>query len=152
MAVRLLLMFAVLSTLYGCGQVSTQSEKHGDVERAKSVTPEGAGQEETAQVMTPQPVDNTETAPAKPNYVFILLDDLRKDELKYMPKTKALLAERGITFDNAYVSNALCCPSRATIMRGQYSHNSGVWTTHNSLIGGWETYKSRGHERDNVAT
>jgi N-acetylglucosamine-6-sulfatase len=81
-----------------------------------------------------------------------LLDDMRKDELKYMPKTKALLAERGMSFNNAYVSNALCCPSRATIMRGQYSHNSGVWTTHNSAIGGWEAYKSRGHERDNVAT
>src|SRR5215208_7550498 len=76
----------------------------------------------------------------RPNFVFILVDDMRKDELKYMPKTKALLAQRGISFNYAYVSNALCCPSRATIMRGQYSHNSGVWTTHNSSIGGWETY------------
>jgi N-acetylglucosamine-6-sulfatase len=153
---RTLLMFAVLATLYGCGQVSSppeQPEKQGDVVRAKTATPEGAGQQETTQGMTQQAVGNTQTAPAKPNYVFILVDDMRKDDLKYMPKTRALLAQGGMSFNNAYVSNALCCPSRATIMRGQYSHNSGVWTTHNSSIGGsWEAYKSKGYEQDNVAT
>ena len=40
-----------------------------------------------------------------------------------MPKTQALLGAKGMRFENAFVSNALCCPSRATIMRGQYSHN-----------------------------
>ena len=151
MAVRFLLMLAVLATIYGCGKVSSppeQPEKHDDVERTKTVMPEGAGQQETTQ----QAVGNTQTAPAKPNYIFILVDDMRKAELKYMPKTRALLAQRGMSFNNAYVSNALCCPSRATIMRGQYSHNCGVWTTHNSSIGGWQSYKSNGHERDNVAT
>jgi arylsulfatase A-like enzyme len=139
-------MFAVLATLYGC------AEKQGDVERAKTVTPVGAGQQETTQAMTQKAMGNTKTAPANPNYVFIIVDDMRKDDLKYMPKAKVLLAQRGMTFNNAYVSNALCCPSRATIMRGQYSHNSGVWTTHNSSIGGWAAYKSKGHEQDNVAT
>jgi N-acetylglucosamine-6-sulfatase len=88
----------------------------------------------------------------KPNFVFILADDLRKDDLKYMPKTRNLLGDEGMTFQNAYVSNALCCPSRTTIMRGQYSHNSGVWTNDASSVGGWQAYKSRGHEQDNVAT
>jgi N-acetylglucosamine-6-sulfatase len=98
----------------------------------------------------------TTTASAKPNIVFILTDDMRKDDLKYMPKTKALLQSRGMTFENAFVSNSLCCPSRATIMRGQYSHNNGVWsndpTTDPSTSGGWQTYKSVGDEEDNVAT
>ena len=31
---------------------------------------------------------------AKPNIVFILADDMRKDDLKYMPKTRALLKIR----------------------------------------------------------
>src|SRR5215208_1130219 len=69
-----------------------------------------------------------QSAPAQPNIVFILTDDMRKDDLKYMPNTKALLQSTGMTFQNAFVSNVLCCPSRATIMRGQYSHNTGVWT------------------------
>ncbi|MDQ3911425.1 MAG: sulfatase [Actinomycetota bacterium] len=94
----------------------------------------------------------TQTSPAKPNFVFILSDDMRKDDLKYMPKTRALLQEKGISFTNIYVSNPLCCPSRATIMRGQYAHNTGVWTNPNSTTGGWQAYKQNGNEKDTVAT
>jgi N-acetylglucosamine-6-sulfatase len=97
------------------------------------------------------------TAPAKPNIVFILTDDMRKDDLKYMPKTKALLQSAGMTFENAFVSNALCCPSRSTIMRGQYSHNNGVWSnsstdSSSTTSGGWQAYQQNGNEADNVAT
>src|SRR5215218_3980577 len=98
-----------------------------------------------------------QTAPSQPNIVFILTDDLRKDDLKYMPKTKALLQTTGMTFENAFVSNALCCPSRSTIMRGQYSHNNGVWSnssidTSSTTSGGWQAYQQNGDEADNVAT
>jgi len=94
---------------------------------------------------------------AQPNIVFILTDDMRKDDLKYMPKTKALLQDAGMTFENAFVSNALCCPSRATIMRGQYSHNNGVWSnsstdSSSTTSGGWQAYQQNGDETDNVAT
>jgi N-acetylglucosamine-6-sulfatase len=91
---------------------------------------------------------------AKPNFVFILADDLRKDDLTYMPKTRSLLEDKGMTFANAYVSNPLCCPSRATIMRGQYAHNTGVWDNINGTDGGWQGYKSNNgnNENDNVAT
>src|SRR5215204_4072836 len=98
----------------------------------------------------------TVTATAQPNIVFILTDDMRKDDLQYMPKTKNLLQSRGMTFQNAFVSNSICCPSRATIMRGQYSHNTGVWsnspTTSPTTSGGWQTYQKVGDEQDNVAT
>jgi N-acetylglucosamine-6-sulfatase len=97
------------------------------------------------------PTAEAQIAP-NPNFVFILVDDMRKDDLRYMPKTRSLLAQRGMSFNNAYVSNALCCPSRATTMRGQYAHNSGVWINTNSSNGGWEAYKSKGYEQDNVAT
>lgn len=93
-----------------------------------------------------------QTSPAKPNIVFILADDMRYDYLKYMPKTRALLGSRGMRFKEAFVSNALCCPSRATIMRGQYAHNTGVWFNENRSDGGWEGYKDHGYEQDNVAT
>jgi N-acetylglucosamine-6-sulfatase len=88
--------------------------------------------------------------PAKPNFVFILADDMRKDDLRYMPKTRSLLQERGMSFQNAFVSNPLCSPSRATIMRGQYSHNTGVWSNV-PPDGGWEGYHSQGNEEDNIA-
>jgi N-acetylglucosamine-6-sulfatase len=98
-----------------------------------------------------------QTVPARPNFVFILTDDMRKDDLQYMPKTKALLQSTGKTFQDAFVSNALCCPSRSTIMRGQYAHNTGVWSnsstdSSSTTSGGWQTYQKAGNEADNVAT
>jgi N-acetylglucosamine-6-sulfatase len=92
-----------------------------------------------------------EGATAKPNIVFILADDMRKDDLKYMPKTRSVLGDKGMSFSNAFVSNALCCPTRATIMRGQYSHNTGVWTNKGSS-GGVQAYRNKGNEKDNMAT
>src|SRR5215213_101402 len=95
---------------------------------------------------------DAQTLTAKPNIVFILADDMRKDDLNHMPQTRALLQDGGMSFENAFVSNALCCPSRATIMRGQYAHNTGVWTDENSSIGGWQAYQRNDNEEDNVAT
>jgi N-acetylglucosamine-6-sulfatase len=97
------------------------------------------------------------TVPARPNIVFILTDDMRKDDLKYMPKSRTLLQRRGMTFRSAFVSNAVCAPSRATIMRGQYSHGNGVWSNSSTdspttAFGGWEAYRRKGNEKDNVAT
>jgi N-acetylglucosamine-6-sulfatase len=89
---------------------------------------------------------------AKPNFVFIIADDMRKDDLKYMPKTRALLGAQGMRFQKAFVSSSLCCPSRATIMRGQYAHNTEVWSNEQGPEGGWEGYQSNGNEQDNVAT
>jgi arylsulfatase A-like enzyme len=64
-----------------------------------------------------------------PNVVFVLADDLDKrllmSRLSRYPNIDAL-ADEGTTFKNAFVTNALCCPSRATMLTGQYSHNHGV--------------------------
>jgi N-acetylglucosamine-6-sulfatase len=96
---------------------------------------------------------NTGVLTTKPNIVFIIADDMRKDDLKYMPKTRSVLKTKGMSFENAFVSNSLCCPSRATIMRGQYSHNTGVWSNiANTSEGGWRAYRNNGLEQDNVAT
>ena len=95
-----------------------------------------------------------QASPAKPNFVFILADDMRYDDLEYMPKTTALLEDQGMRFDKAFVSYALCCPSRATILRGQYAHNTGVWSNGNrgDPAGGWQAFKNNGLEQDNIAT
>jgi len=60
--------------------------------------------------------------------VLIITDDQRADTIQYMPLTKALLADQGVTFTNFLVSNPLCCPSRATVLTGQYSHNTRVFS------------------------
>ena len=62
-----------------------------------------------------------------PNLVVILTDDQRWDELENMPNVQALLAQHGVRFTNTFEPNSLCCPSRSTILSGQFSNHSGVW-------------------------
>src|SRR3954453_20300743 len=65
-------------------------------------------------------------ASSQKNVVFILTDDMTTSELSAMPNVQSLLAGQGTSFNEAYVSFPLCCPSRATIMSGQYMHNHGA--------------------------
>ena len=92
------------------------------------------------------------TSPPKPrNILFILTDDLDRAEVSVMPRLKALIAARGASFRNFFVSVSLCCPSRATCLRGQYSHNTGV-QTNGGTNGGFETAHALGIEQSTVAT
>jgi N-acetylglucosamine-6-sulfatase len=64
--------------------------------------------------------------PNPPNVVMIMTDDQRVADLAFMPQTLAEIGAEGVTFDDAYVSYSLCCPSRATYLTGQYAHNHDV--------------------------
>lgn len=66
--------------------------------------------------------DGTET-----NVVFVLVDDLNLAGLQFAPRTEALLGgAEGTTFTDTIASYPWCCPSRASIYSGQYSHNHHV--------------------------
>ena len=62
----------------------------------------------------------------RPNILVIMTDDQAVTDLSAMPNLKALVAAKGVTFNNTVDSFPLCCPSRATFITGQYSHNHGV--------------------------
>jgi arylsulfatase A-like enzyme len=64
----------------------------------------------------------------RPNVIVIDTDDQNLTDMFVMRNTLSLLGARGTTFANSYVSYPLCCPSRATHLTGQYSHNNGVIT------------------------
>lgn len=99
-----------------------------------------------------RPADAAELLPAeRPNFVFILADDMEAGQVEFMPKTRALLAEGGTTFSNAFVTHSLCCPSRSSILTGRYSHNHRVLTNAPPL-GGYPAFRAGGHEGSNVAT
>jgi arylsulfatase A-like enzyme len=78
------------------------------------------------------PVPTRSVAPSsavgQPNIVLILTDDQRADTLRYMPIVRRLLVDEGVAFTNGYVVNPVCCPSRASILTGTYSHSTGVYT------------------------
>jgi N-acetylglucosamine-6-sulfatase len=79
-----------------------------------------------------------------PSIVLILTDDQRWDTLWAMPTVNAELVTKGISFENGYVSNPLCCPSRASILTGQYSHSNGVYTNQNGQpYGGFRAFDDR---------
>lgn len=67
-------------------------------------------------------------APRRPNIIFLMVDDMRADELRYLPRTRSWLADGGVRFRNAWMPNPLCCPSRASVLTGLHSHNHGVWS------------------------
>jgi N-acetylglucosamine-6-sulfatase len=64
-------------------------------------------------------------AHARPNIVFVMTDDQTAASLS-VQRNVGLLQSRGTTFDQAVSTFPLCCPSRATYLSGQYSHNHGV--------------------------
>jgi arylsulfatase A-like enzyme len=59
-------------------------------------------------------------------------DDLSVDVMEslrsggWVPNIQQYLIDEGVKFDNSFVTNSLCCPSRATYLRGQYSHTHRV--------------------------
>ncbi|MDQ3890268.1 MAG: sulfatase-like hydrolase/transferase [Actinomycetota bacterium] len=69
-------------------------------------------------------------APERPSIVLVLTDDQRWDTLSpdVLPTVERELVARGVSFRNAFVPNPLCCPSRASILTGKYSHSTGVYT------------------------
>jgi arylsulfatase A-like enzyme len=89
--------------------------------------------------------------PDKPNIVFILTDDQTVEDMRYMPITRELLGDKGTTFENAFVTDSVCCPSRATILRGQYMHNHQIKGA-KPPAGGWEMFRDRGLDQSTIAT
>lgn len=78
--------------------------------------------------------DYHKNANIKPrNIIFILSDDHRYDFMGFTGKVPGLqtpnldrIANEGAHFQNAFVTTALCSPSRASILTGQYAHTHTV--------------------------
>ena len=67
-----------------------------------------------------------------------------------MPQITSLLADQGISFEEAFVSHSVCCPSRATALTGLYDHNHHV-LSNQPPDGGFEKFVSEGHEENTIA-
>jgi len=86
----------------------------------------------------------------QPNIVFVLADDLDYASTQKMPEINSLLAEQGASFEEAFVSYPICCPARATILTGLYSHNHDV-RGNKRPVGGFEKFRDEGLEEDTIA-
>lgn len=100
----------------------------------------GTGQEEGV----------AEATAEQPNIVFVLTDDLDLASVEQMPNINSLIAGEGATFENTSVSYPICCPSRATMLTGLYSHNHGV-RGNKQPVGGFKKFRDGGMEEGTIA-
>lgn len=94
-------------------------------------------------------------AQGRPNFVFVLADDLnydyKQDRKAFMPNLKKHFAEEGLEFFNHVAVYSVCGPSRSSLLAGRYPHNTGyvanakvdsvkAWLAEdNETIGSWLT-------------
>lgn len=65
----------------------------------------------------------------RPNIILIVTDDQTPlDSVQTMPFLSSRPGGHWVEFTNAYLHNPLCCPSRANLLTGLYSHHNGVMT------------------------
>ena len=90
---------------------------------------------------------------SQPNIVLILTDDqdLLMGSMDAMPLTRSLIGDQGMVMENFFVPNPLCCPARASLLRGQHGHNTQIlYNTPPS--GGFQRFLELGLEDATVAT
>lgn len=88
--------------------------------------------------------------PGRPNVVVILTDDQPVGTLDVMPNVRELIMRRGAAIRNGIIPTPLCCPSRASLLTGQHSHTTGVWTNDPENHGAWPAFQV--HEDHTLAT
>ena len=108
-------------------------------------------------------ISSTPASPADgrpaPNIILFMTDDqdVTARSLDYMPRLNKLFRQGGMEFLHYYVPTGLCCPSRATILRGQYCHNTEVFdngdlTNATYQSGAWQKFLYEGLEEETIAT
>ncbi len=82
----------------------------------------------------------------RPNILFIMTDDHTTQAMSCygsnLIETPNLdrIAHEGMKFNNCYVTNAICAPSRAVILSGKFSHVNGVTDNAKVFDGSQVTY------------
>ena len=88
-------------------------------------------------------------AAPRPNILLVNLDDSRFDGIDRMPSLQAL-ADQGVSFSESFAPNAVCCPSRASLLSGLYSVRHGTRTVA-GVIGGAHIFRERGTDQQTLA-
>lgn len=88
----------------------------------------------------------------RPNIVFVLTDDLSGNLVtpQLMPNLWKL-EHQGAVFENYFVTDSLCCPSRASIFTGLYPHDDGVYQNR-GVGGGYPAFQAHHDQLSTLAT
>lgn len=142
---------SLIAVLVSSALVASACAGSGHDAGAKPSVSSAAAIESSGIPSVSSPASVAVTAGAHPNVLFVLTDDMRFDDLQFMPTVRSLIGEQGLSFDDYFDNVTLCCPARTSILRGQYSHNTGV-LTNEKTNGGFETAHGTGLEDATIAT
>ncbi len=104
------------------------------------------------------PPVSAEERPRLPSIVLVVADDLSTDLVRAMGEVRRM-SRRGATYRHSYVVDSVCCPSRASLLTGQYPHQTGVLSNEPRLsyvprrvgpVGGWPAFRAYGNARRSV--
>jgi len=98
-----------------------------------------------------QPSSQARAAKARPNIVFVQCDSMDgraigcagHPAVKNATPNLDALARAGVLFRNAYCNNPICCPSRASMWSGQYTHHCEAWNNYKGLSESDPTFRTR---------
>jgi N-acetylglucosamine-6-sulfatase len=86
--------------------------------------------------------------PKQPNFLFVLLDDQPFDALESSGRYPFLktpnmqrLIDEGAMFENYFVTQSICSPSRASFLTGTYPHIHGVNQNNKHVDPDWESFQ-----------
>jgi N-acetylglucosamine-6-sulfatase len=142
-AAALTVLAGIAVLLHGCGGSSLRSSAHSA--GAQSSAPTNPSTPQVSGAATGPP-----SRPGPPNIVFVLTDDLAWNLVRFMPHVLAM-QRAGETFSNYFVTDSLCCPSRASILTGQFPHDTHVFDN-SQPEGGFTVFHERHEERRTFAT
>ena len=137
---RIVLLLIAGSLLLGCLPVAGKAPDATRTPRA---------------ILTITPREDVQVIPKtkRPNILFIISDDLDLElgTLSYMPHLQELMTSQGLTIEDFFISQPLCCPSRSTFLRDQFTHNHKVFRN-DQPNGGFEEFYSLQNESSTLAT
>ena len=87
----------------------------------------------------------------KPNILYVFLDDADRKLMNRMTETRQQVAEEGVNFKDTSYPVPLCCPSRTSMQRGQYAHNTKVFSNEGAS-GGWDKFRAEGLQTSTYGT
>lgn len=118
------------------------------------IGPQTTGTPEAYASLVPLPTAQVTVIPKsdRPNIILILTDDLDRklNSIDYMPNLQKLMVQQGFSFKDFFITTPTCCPSRTTILRGQYTHNHEIFTS--SAVNGFQRFYLLNYDSSTLAT
>ena len=136
------LVVGLLAVVAGCGSGGSHHSSSSTSSRTSTSSSTAAGPVSTNSGQAPP--DRARRAPSIRTSCSCSPTTCRWTCSAYMPQVQAL-ETRGLTFGNYFVSDSLCCPSRASIFTGDFPHDTGVFDNVGPR-GGFDAFYARGEQ------